>query len=93
VGRLLAQPVMLTGARRVFEMGSSIGTRRSGWSGRRAPAPRFTIATAAEARRREAAADFAWTGLTDRIRAHVGNALTDLAGASCEFAIIFNDSR
>jgi hypothetical protein len=41
----------------------------------------------------EAAADFAWTGLTDRIRAHVGNALTDPAGAPGEFDIIFNDSR
>jgi predicted O-methyltransferase YrrM len=91
VGRLLAQLVMLTGARRIFELGSAIGYSTI-WMARAAgPGAEIHYSDGSEANAREAAGYFARAGLGDRIRAHVGDALTALSNTPGEFDIIFND--
>jgi len=91
VGRLLAQLVMLTGARRVFELGSAIGYSTI-WIARAAgTGSEIHYSDGSEGNAREAAAYFARAGLSDRIRVHVGDALTELAKTKGEFDIIFND--
>ena len=91
VGRLLAQLVMLTGARRVFELGSAIGYSTM-WIARAAgPGAEIHYSDGSEANGREADEYFARAGLKDRIRVHVGDALTELAETTGEFDIIFND--
>jgi predicted O-methyltransferase YrrM len=91
VGRLLAQLVMLTGARRIFELGSAIGYSTI-WMARAAGAEaevHYSDGSAANAR--EAAGYFARAGLDGRIRVHTGDALAALAQTAGEFDVIFND--
>jgi predicted O-methyltransferase YrrM len=91
VGRLLAQLIMLTGARRVFELGSAIGYSTI-WMARAAgPDAEIHYSDGSEANAREAAGYFTRAALTGRIRAHVGDALTALAATAGEFDLIFND--
>jgi predicted O-methyltransferase YrrM len=91
VGRLLAQLVMLTGARRVFELGSAIGYSTIWLARAGGPAAEIHYSDGSESNAREAAGYFARAGLADRIRVHVGDALGELAKTSGEFDLIFND--
>jgi predicted O-methyltransferase YrrM len=91
VGRFLAQLIMLTGARRVFELGSAIGYSTI-WMARAAgPDAEIHYSDGGEANAREAAGYFARAALTGRIRVHVGDALTELANTAGTFDVIFND--
>ena len=91
VGRLLAQLVMLTGARRVFELGSAIGYSTIWFARAAGHGAEIHYSDGSEANAREAAGYFARAGLTDRIRPHVGDALSALAATPGEFDLIFND--
>lgn len=91
VGRLLAQLVMLTGARRVFELGSAIGYSTV-WIARAAgPGAEIHYSDGSAANAREASGYFERAGLSDRIHVHTGDALGELAKTSGEFDLIFND--
>ena len=91
VGRLLALLVQITGARRIFEMGSAIGYSTI-WLAR-AAGPRaevfYTDGSADNARR--AAAYFRRAGVAGRIHVLVGNALDHLENTPGRFDLIFND--
>jgi predicted O-methyltransferase YrrM len=91
VGRLLAQLVMLTGARRIFELGSAIGYSTI-WLARAASeAAEIHYSDGSETNAREAAGYFKRAGVAGRIHVHVGDALSMLAQTPGEFDLIFND--
>ena len=91
VGQLLALLVRLSGARRVFELGSAIGYSTI-WLARAAgehAEVHYSDGSPANARR--AGDYFARAGVADRIRVHTGDALAALASTTGEFDLIFND--
>ena len=91
VGRFLAAVVMMTKARRIFELGSAIGYSTI-WlaqaAGERAEV-HYSDGSAENAER--ARGYFERAGVADRILVHVGDALTELAQTPGEFDLIFND--
>jgi len=91
VARLLSLQVAVSGARRIFEMGSAIGYSTI-WLAR-AAGPRaevhYTDGDPANAAR--ASKYFRRAGVAARIRVHTGNALTLLKKASGKFDLIFCD--
>jgi caffeoyl-CoA O-methyltransferase len=91
VGRLLAQLVELSGAKRIFELGSAIGYSTL-WMARAADQDgtiHYTDGNPANAER--AKGYLTRAGVSDRVTIHVGDALTALDSTSGEFDIIFND--
>lgn len=91
VAGFLAQLVLLSGARRIFELGSAIGYSTI-WLARAAgegAEVHYTDASADNAGR--AATFFERAGVADRIRIHVGDALTSLGKTTGEFDFVFND--
>lgn len=90
-GRMLYQLARLTGARRVFEMGSAIGystlwlARAAGTRG----TVYYTDGDAANARRAQGYLKRA--GVLNRVRVLVGDALQLLRSTEGEFDLIFND--
>lgn len=91
VGRILAQLVIVSGARRIFELGSAIGYSTL-WLARAAgegAEVHYTDSDPANAER--ARRYFEAAGVSERIRIHVGEALDALRGAAGEFDFIFND--
>jgi predicted O-methyltransferase YrrM len=91
VGRLLATLVMISKARRIFELGSAIGYSTI-WLARAAgegAEVHYSDGSAQNAER--ARGYFERAGVADRIQVHVGDALTALAQVSGEFDLIFND--
>jgi len=91
VGRILAQLVMISGARRIFELGSAIGYSTL-WLARAAGEDaevHYTDSDPANAER--ARRYFEAAGVAPRIRLHVGDALDALRGAGGQFDFIFND--
>jgi predicted O-methyltransferase YrrM len=91
VGRLLAQLVMLSGARRIFELGSAIGYSTI-WLARaagRAAEVHYSDGSAENAA--QAARYFERAGVRESIRMHVGDAVAMLAETPGEFDLIFND--
>jgi len=91
VGRLLALLVMVSGARRIFEMGSAIGYSTL-WLAR-AAGPRAEVfytdgdpANAARARKY-----FQRAGVERRIRVQTGDAIALLKKTPGKFDLIFND--
>lgn len=91
VGRFLASLVLMTQARRIFELGSAIGYSTL-WLARAAGEGaeiHYSDGNAANAER--ARGYFERAGLQDRINVHVGDALTALAETPGEFDLIFND--
>jgi caffeoyl-CoA O-methyltransferase len=91
VGRLLALLVMVSGARRIFEMGSAIGYSTI-WLAR-AAGPRAEVfytdgdpANAARARKY-----FQRAGVARRIRVQTGDAIALLKKTPGKFDLIFND--
>lgn len=91
VGGLLALLVRISGARRIFEMGSAVGYSTI-WlaqaAGEEAEVHYSDGSERNAARAREA---FARAGVDDRIHVHVGDALAALAQTPGEFDLIFND--
>ncbi|MCW5978043.1 MAG: O-methyltransferase [Bryobacteraceae bacterium] len=91
VGRLLAQMVMATDSKRIFELGSAIGystiwlARAAGEGGE----VHYSDGSAENARR--AKAYFERAGVADRIQIHVGDALQALASTTGVFDFVFND--
>ena len=91
VGRLLAQLVMITGAKRIFELGSAIGYSTI-WLARAAGSGaeiHYSDGSAGNAR--EARAYFERARVASTIHVHVGDALTTLSETAGEFDFIFND--
>ncbi|MBI3681664.1 MAG: O-methyltransferase [Acidobacteria bacterium] len=91
VGRILAQYVMLAGASRIFELGSAIGYSTI-WLARAAgPDAEVHYSDGSAENASIARSFFQRAGVADRVRIHVGDALTALAGTAGEFDLIFND--
>jgi caffeoyl-CoA O-methyltransferase len=91
VGRLLAQLVKLTGAKRIFELGSAIGYSTL-WMARAAGSDSAIHYTDGNPANAERAKDYLKrAGVADRVTIHVGDALTTLDATIGEFDIIFND--
>jgi caffeoyl-CoA O-methyltransferase len=91
VGRFLTALVMMSKARRIFELGSAIGYSTI-WLARAAGEGAEVHYSDGSAERAERARSyFERAGLTDRIRTHVGDALAALAQTPGEFDLIFND--
>lgn len=91
VARVLAQLVMISKAKRIFELGSAIGYSTI-WLARAAGAGaevHYSDGSAENARK--AAGYFKRAGVDHLIQVHVGDALTSLAGTKGEFDLIFND--
>jgi len=88
---LLAQLVRLSGARRIFELGSAIGYSTI-WLARAAgPNAEVHYTDLSPANAEEARGYFERAGLTARIHIHVGDALGSLASVPGQFDLIFND--
>jgi caffeoyl-CoA O-methyltransferase len=91
VARLLALLVQISGATRIFELGSAIGystiwlARATGTKGE----VTYTDSDPENAKRAEAY--FRRAGLTKRIRVETGDALTLLQRTTGKFDVIFND--
>jgi len=91
VGRLLALLVGLTGARRIFEMGSAIGYSTI-WLARAAgPRGRIHYTDGDPVRARDARAYFRRAGVASRIDMQVGDAVRLLRRTKGPFDIIFCD--
>lgn len=91
VGRLLALLVELSGAKRIFELGSAIGYSTL-WLARAAgPNAELFYSDGDPAKASRASDYLKRAGVADRVRVQVGDALTLLDGTSGEFDIIFND--
>jgi len=91
VARVLAQLVMATGAKRIFELGSAIGYSTI-WLARAAgknAEVHYTDGSSDNAR--EAQRYFERAGVSSVIQVHVGDALASLASVKGEFDFIFND--
>jgi caffeoyl-CoA O-methyltransferase len=91
VGRVLAQLVMISKAKRIFELGSAIGYSTI-WLARAAgPGAEIHYSDGSAENAREASGYFTRAGVAVSIQVHVGDALTSLAQTSGEFDFIFND--
>ncbi len=91
VGRLLAQYVIITGAKRIFELGSAIGYSTI-WMARAAgPSAEVHYSDASEANALEARSYIERAGVGGTVELHVGDALAALARTTGDFDIIFND--
>lgn len=91
VARVLAQLVMISKARRIFELGSAIGYSTI-WLARAAgPGAEIHYTDNSVENAREAAGYFKRAGVADQIHVHVGDALSSFAQTSGEFDLIFSD--
>jgi caffeoyl-CoA O-methyltransferase len=88
---ILAQMVAITGARRIFELGSAIGYSTL-WMARVAgPGAEIHYSDGDPANAERARGYFELAGVASRIVIHTGDALAALASTSGEFDLIFND--
>ena len=91
VGRLLALLVEISGARRIFEMGSAIGYSTI-WLARAAgPRAKVHYTDGDPAQARDAGDYFRRAGVSRRIHIQVGDAVRLLSQASGKFDLIFCD--
>lgn len=91
VARLLALLVRVSGAKRIFELGSAIGYSTV-WLARAAgPGGRVFYTDGDPEKAKRALAYFKRAGVADRITIQVGDALTMLARTPGKFDLIFND--
>lgn len=91
VARVLAQLVMITGAKRIFELGSAIGYSTI-WLARAAgPGAEVHYTDGSAENAREARAYIERAGVASSIHVHVGDALTVLSQTPGQFDFIFND--
>lgn len=91
VGRLLASLVMMTKARRIFELGSAIGYSTIWFARAAGPEGEIHYSDGSRENAERARGYFERAGVASRIQIHVGDALEALAGASGSFDLIFND--
>jgi predicted O-methyltransferase YrrM len=91
VARFLSSLVMITKAKRIFELGSAIGYSTI-WLARAAgPGCEVHYSDRSEENAARARSYFERAGVSGDIRIHVGDALTALASTPGAFDIIFND--
>jgi len=91
VARVLAQLVMISGAKRIFELGSAIGYSTV-WLARAAGSgAEVHYADGSAANAREAREYFERAGVASVIHVHVGDALASLSQTLGDFDFIFND--
>src|SRR5579863_10148448 len=91
VARVLAQLVMISKAKRIFELGSAIGYSTI-WLARAAgPDAEVHYSDGSPENAREASGYFERAGVAHLIQVHVGYALTSLSQTAGEFDFIFND--
>ncbi|MGA9363606.1 MAG: O-methyltransferase [Bacteroidota bacterium] len=91
VGRLLAQVTILSGARRILELGSGFGYSAY-WFAKAVATDGKVICTDTDPKNRDRALGFfKQGGLLDRVDFRVGNALQIIEELSGEFDIILND--
>ena len=91
VGRLLYLLVQVSGARRIFEMGSAIGYSTI-WLARAAgEGAEVHYSDGDPEKARKAGSYVQRAGVADRVHIHVGNSLDLLAETSGEFDLIFID--
>ncbi len=91
VGRVLAQLVMISKAKRICELGSAIGYSTI-WLARAAgPGAEVHYSDSNPENAREAQGYFERAGVAHLIQVHVGDALASLAATTGEFDFIFND--
>jgi caffeoyl-CoA O-methyltransferase len=91
VGRVLAQLVMISKAKRIFELGSAIGYSTIWLARAVGPGAEIHYSDGSADNARQASAYFARAGVAPLIHVHVGDALASLAQTSGEFDFIFND--
>jgi caffeoyl-CoA O-methyltransferase len=91
VASVLAQLVMISGAKRIFELGSAIGYSTI-WLARAAgEGAEVHYSDGNKDNARLAQGFFERSGVADRIIVHVGDALTSLSETTGEFDFVFND--
>jgi caffeoyl-CoA O-methyltransferase len=91
VARVLAQLVMVSGAKRIFELGSAIGYSTI-WLARAAgPGAEVHYSDGSAQNAREAQGYFDRAGVSSVVQVHVGDALSMLSKTQGEFDFIFND--
>lgn len=91
VARVLAQLVMISGAKRIFELGSAIGYSAI-WLARAAgPGAEVHYTDASAENANEARGFIERAGVSASIHIHVGDALSVLSETPGEFDFIFND--
>lgn len=91
VARLLALLVQISGAKRIFELGSAIGYSTI-WLARAAgPQAKITYTDSDPENAKRASAYFRRAGVASRINVQIGDALTVLKKNSGKFDLIFND--
>lgn len=91
VGRLLTALVMITKARRVFELGSAIGYSTIWLAQAAGEGAEIHYSDGSAENAERARSYFERAGVANRIHVHVGDALTALAKTPGEFDLIFND--
>jgi caffeoyl-CoA O-methyltransferase len=91
VANFLSMLVVLSGAKRIFELGSAIGYSTI-WLARAAgPDAEIHYSDGSEKNARLARGYFERAGVASQIRVHVGDALTELAATPGPFDMLFND--
>jgi predicted O-methyltransferase YrrM len=91
VARMLALLVQISGAKRIFELGSAIGYSTI-WLARAAgPQAEITYTDGDPKNAKRAKAYFERAGVAQQIRVETGDALTVLKNTPGEFDLIFND--
>jgi caffeoyl-CoA O-methyltransferase len=91
VARMLALLVQISGAKRIFELGSAIGYSTI-WLARAAgPQADITYTDSDPENAKRASAYFKRAGVASRINVQIGNALTVLKKTPGKFDVIFND--
>ena len=91
VARFLSSLVMMTKAKRIFELGSAIGYSTI-WLARAAgPEAEVHYSDGSPANAERARSYFDRAGVASRIHVHVGDALAALASVSGTFDVVFND--
>ena len=91
VARLLALFVQISGAKRIFEMGSAIGYSTIWLARACGPEAEVHYSDGSAANAERARGYFERADVSARIHVHVGDALTALASVSGDFDLIFND--
>lgn len=91
VGRLLYQYARLTGARKVFEMGSAIGYSTTWWARAVGEGGEVFYTDGDAKNAAEAQGYFERASVAERIHINVGDALELLSEQKQQFDIIFND--
>jgi caffeoyl-CoA O-methyltransferase len=91
VGRVFWQYARLTGAKRIFELGSAIGYSTLWWANAVGEGGEVVYTDGDKKNAEEASGYFHQAGMAGRIRIEVGDALELLSEQRQEFDIIFND--